>query len=122
MKLLRRSNQVSNLVEHLVLEFLFSKCKPAWIFFIVLTLFVLCEFFEELMLLGFLSLLLTVLQDPIAGICIPMSVAATWHPCNDDPPKTTARKLEEYSDSGFIFRRQLATKGYDKCTYKRETG
>lgn len=79
-------------------------------------MFVLCEFFEELMLLGFLSLLLTVLQDPIAGICIPMSVAATWHPCNDDPPKTTARKLEEYSDSGFIFRRQLATKGYDKCT------
>ncbi|KAL6128372.1 hypothetical protein ACLB2K_071727 [Fragaria x ananassa] len=71
---------------------------------------------SELMLLGFLSLLLTVLQDPIAGICIPKSVAATWHPCNDDPPKTTARKLEEYSDSGFIFRRQLATKGYDKCT------
>ncbi|KAM5556067.1 MLO-like protein 12 [Rosa sericea] len=69
---------------------------------------------SELMLLGFLSLLLTVLQDPIAGICIPKSVAATWHPCNDSDSK--ARKLHESSDSVFSFRRKLATKGYDKCT------
>ncbi|KAL8233545.1 hypothetical protein R6Q59_019645 [Mikania micrantha] len=38
----------------------------------------------ELMLLGFISLLLTVLQEPISDICIPSKVARTWHPCNDD--------------------------------------
>nr|AFW98803.1 MLO protein 3 [Rosa multiflora] len=71
---------------------------------------------SELMLLGFLSLLLTVLQDPIAGICIPKSVAATWHPCNDATSDSKARKLHESSDSVFSFRRKLATKGYDNCT------
>ncbi|KAI3870020.1 hypothetical protein MKX03_002052 [Papaver bracteatum] len=39
---------------------------------------------SELMLLGFLSLLLTVGQGPISKICIPKSVAATWHPCNGE--------------------------------------
>ncbi|KAI3995177.1 hypothetical protein MKX01_031979 [Papaver californicum] len=39
---------------------------------------------SELMLLGFLSLLLTVGQGPISKICIPKSVAATWHPCNSE--------------------------------------
>ncbi|OVA18109.1 Mlo-related protein [Macleaya cordata] len=36
---------------------------------------------SELMLLGFLSLLLTVAQGPISEFCIPKSVADTWHPC-----------------------------------------
>ncbi|KAI3761783.1 hypothetical protein L1987_52205 [Smallanthus sonchifolius] len=40
----------------------------------------------ELMLLGFISLLLTVGQEPISDICIPSKVARTWHPCNDDSP------------------------------------
>ncbi|MCL7026760.1 hypothetical protein MKW94_024646 [Papaver nudicaule] len=35
----------------------------------------------ELMLLGFISLLLTIGQVPISKICIPRSVANTWHPC-----------------------------------------
>ncbi|KAI3870021.1 hypothetical protein MKX03_002053 [Papaver bracteatum] len=35
----------------------------------------------ELMLLGFISLLLTIGQVPISKICIPLSVASTWHPC-----------------------------------------
>lgn len=39
---------------------------------------------SELMLLGFLSLLLTVGQGPISKICIPKSVAATSHPCNGE--------------------------------------
>ncbi|RZC70363.1 hypothetical protein C5167_033632 [Papaver somniferum] len=39
---------------------------------------------SELMLLGFLSLLLTVGQGPISKICIPKSVAATWHPCSGE--------------------------------------
>lgn len=74
--------------------------------------------------MGFISLLLTVLQDPISKICISKSVASTWHPCAN--PKTKAkhdadsdsddsnhRKLLEYFD--LIPRRVLATKGYDKC-------
>ncbi|KAL3616427.1 MLO-like protein 6 [Castilleja foliolosa] len=36
---------------------------------------------SELMLLGFISLLLTVGQGPISDICISPEVAATWHPC-----------------------------------------
>ncbi|KAK6136292.1 hypothetical protein DH2020_029956 [Rehmannia glutinosa] len=47
----------------------------------------------ELMLLGFISLLLTVSQDHIAEICIPRSVGHSWHPCSyreDDS--------EEYDD------------------------
>ncbi|KAK4430884.1 MLO-like protein 6 [Sesamum alatum] len=47
----------------------------------------------ELMLLGFISLLLTVTQDSLAEMCVPKSVGHSWHPCrnkdNDD---------EEYDD------------------------
>ncbi|XP_057445787.1 MLO-like protein 6 [Lotus japonicus] len=78
----------------------------------------------ELMLMGFISLLLTVLQDPISKICISKSVASTWHPCANPKTKTkhdadsdsddsNHRKLLEYFD--LIPRRVLATKGYDKC-------
>ncbi|KAH1151447.1 hypothetical protein GLYMA_16G145600v4 [Glycine max] len=83
----------------------------------------------ELMLLGFLSLLLTVLQDPISKICVSKNVASTWHPCaNPKAPKTSqsedesedfqinSRKLLQYYD--IIPRRVLATKGYDKCDEK----
>ncbi|KAJ9684581.1 hypothetical protein PVL29_016849 [Vitis rotundifolia] len=38
----------------------------------------------ELMLLGFMSLLLTVLQTSISKICIPKSVGSTWYPCDVD--------------------------------------
>nr|XP_043614550.1 MLO-like protein 12 [Erigeron canadensis] len=38
----------------------------------------------ELMLLGFISLLLTVLQQPISEICIPKTVGRTWHPCSSE--------------------------------------
>ncbi|KAL5708014.1 hypothetical protein ACHQM5_018854 [Ranunculus cassubicifolius] len=36
----------------------------------------------ELMLLGFISLLLTVCQEAISDICIPQSVSDSWHPCS----------------------------------------
>ncbi|KAF9672396.1 hypothetical protein SADUNF_Sadunf11G0037400 [Salix dunnii] len=36
---------------------------------------------SELMLLGFISLLLTVLEKPVANICIPKSVGETFLPC-----------------------------------------
>ncbi|KAK7380740.1 hypothetical protein VNO78_33257 [Psophocarpus tetragonolobus] len=84
----------------------------------------------ELMLLGFISLLLTVLQDQISKICISKDVASTWHPCsNPKPPKTSesedesedfminSRKLLQHFDS-IVPRRVLATKGYDKCHEK----
>ncbi|PKI43239.1 hypothetical protein CRG98_036325 [Punica granatum] len=71
------------------------------------------------MLLGFISLLLTVLQDRISGICISTKVAYTWRPCSG-PPKVYqyGRRLLEFFNSGAgeIARRSLATKGKDKCT------
>ncbi|MCL7025477.1 hypothetical protein MKW94_017605 [Papaver nudicaule] len=39
---------------------------------------------SELMLFGFLSLLLTVTKDPISKICIPKSSSETFLPCNYD--------------------------------------
>ncbi|MFX6573341.1 hypothetical protein ABTG52_10210, partial [Acinetobacter baumannii] len=36
---------------------------------------------SELMLLGFISLLLTVGKGPISNMCISKGAAATWHPC-----------------------------------------
>ncbi|XP_057799040.1 MLO-like protein 6 [Salvia miltiorrhiza] len=50
----------------------------------------------ELMLLGFISLLLTVLQEPLSNICVPKKVGHSWHPC-------------QYTDSG---------KYYDPCIKK----
>ncbi|PON58557.1 Mlo-related protein [Parasponia andersonii] len=79
----------------------------------------------ELMLLGFISLLLTVLQGEISDICIPKSVAETWHPCkstkkgdSDKGSENKGRRLLEFSDSEFGVRRSLASKGYDKCSEK----
>ncbi|KAL9422125.1 hypothetical protein AB3S75_034398 [Citrus x aurantiifolia] len=78
----------------------------------------------ELMLLGFISLLLTVLQEPISGICVSKSVANSWHPCTDklekdaysSGNKESRRRLLSFLDSGTAStRRSLATKGYDKC-------
>ncbi|KAJ0265811.1 MLO-like protein 6 [Hirschfeldia incana] len=89
----------------------------------------------ELMLMGFISLLLTIGQNYISQICIPKSIAASMHPCSASeeakkyPPKikdtgkdqgeeeNSGRKLLELVDS-FIPRRSLATKGYDKCAEK----
>ncbi|XP_048420929.1 MLO-like protein 6 isoform X2 [Pyrus x bretschneideri] len=72
---------------------------------------------SELMLLGFLSLLLTVLQGPISDICISKSIGATWHPCKYNKSSKSGkngRKLLEI----FNPRRRLAVKGYDYCTEK----
>nr|WMP39995.1 MLO1 protein [Cannabis sativa] len=49
----------------------------------------------ELMLLGFISLLLTIFQDYIADICIPKSAANTWHPC---PYQNNEEKKAKESD------------------------
>ena len=92
------------------------------------------------MLLGFISLLLTIGQTPISNICISQNVASSMHPCSaaqeaekygkkdsgkkdsgkkggDDDEKPSHRLLLELAES-FIPRRSLATKGYDKCAEK----
>ncbi|KAG2267903.1 hypothetical protein Bca4012_061593 [Brassica carinata] len=90
----------------------------------------------ELMLMGFISLLLTIGQTPISNICISQSVASSMHPCSaadearkygkkdtpkkgDDDEENSGhrRLLLELADS-YIHRRSLATKGYDKCAEK----
>ncbi|KAJ6428988.1 hypothetical protein OIU84_020598 [Salix udensis] len=78
----------------------------------------------ELMLLGFISLLLTILQGPISDICIPKSVAATWHPCSREQEEAKAgksngnlRRLLQFLDSGESHRRFLVSK-YDACIDK----
>ncbi|KAK2366398.1 Seven transmembrane MLO family protein [Trifolium repens] len=76
---------------------------------------------EELMLMGFISLLLTVFQDPISNICISKEIGESWLPCSHAETKkktkeTKDRKLMEYFDP--TPRRILATKGIDKCVDK----
>ena len=79
------------------------------------------------MLLGFISLLLTVGQGLISDICISEKAGATWHPCNknqdeknnevDQETEDTEhhRRLLTISDSGGVFRRSLAGASEDKC-------
>ncbi|KAL7198152.1 hypothetical protein ACSBR2_020636 [Camellia fascicularis] len=65
------------------------------------------------MLLGFISLLLTVGQGPISNICIPKSVGAKWHPCSksrEDTSTTTEagrRRLLAASSATGSFRHIL---------------
>ncbi|XP_047328248.1 MLO-like protein 12 [Impatiens glandulifera] len=69
---------------HFVGHWLKKKNKPA-----------LCEALEklkaELMVMGFISLLLTVGKAPISGICVSEKVAKSWHPCDKE-------KQTEYDD------------------------
>uniref|UniRef100_A0A2P2NHU2 Uncharacterized protein MANES_10G044600 n=1 Tax=Rhizophora mucronata TaxID=61149 RepID=A0A2P2NHU2_RHIMU len=81
----------------------------------------------ELMLMGFISLLLTVLQEPISNFCISESLASTWHPCSKKQETKVSkdstgdrRRLLQLLDSGEIHRRSLATSKYDKCLDKRK--
>ncbi|KAH0943006.1 hypothetical protein HID58_002643 [Brassica napus] len=89
----------------------------------------------ELMLMGFISLLLTIGQNYISQICVSESVAASMRPCSrseeekkyPNTKKDTGKDLGDEENSGrkllelvesFIPRRSLATKGYDKCAEK----
>ncbi|XP_047316033.1 MLO-like protein 10 [Impatiens glandulifera] len=58
----------------------------------------------ELMVLGFISLLLTFGQAYIAGICIPIKVANTMLPC----PVSTSEASEESSRRRLLWHRMLA--------------
>ncbi|KAK7279672.1 hypothetical protein RJT34_24728 [Clitoria ternatea] len=66
----------------------------------------------ELMLLGFISLMLVVFQDHISNICIPKSVASTWHPCH---PNDKSKDPEGYFD-------KCAEKNKDKVAFVSEYG
>ncbi|KAL4302526.1 hypothetical protein GQ457_10G004660 [Hibiscus cannabinus] len=81
---------------------------------------------SELMLLGFISLLLTVGQSSISNICISEEIAATWHPCSkkedeklfngsDDTYTENRRRLLAISDPGGVSRRSLAGGSVNKC-------
>jgi len=76
------------------------------------------------MLLGFLSLLLTVGQGLISRICISEKVASTWHPCSHENTDTeesehgtnSRRLLAAFNGSNEVTpRRVLAGGGSDKC-------
>ncbi|XP_010476042.1 PREDICTED: MLO-like protein 2 isoform X3 [Camelina sativa] len=81
----------------------------------------------ELMLLGFISLLLTIGQTPISKICISKHVVSTMHPCSaaqaakmkaaekEHGGGEKSRLLLDLAES-YIPRRSLAAKGDDKCT------
>ncbi|XP_022944838.1 MLO-like protein 2 isoform X3 [Cucurbita moschata] len=71
----------------------------------------------ELMLLGFISLLLTIGQDAVTKICVSRELAATWRPCagKEKAPKNSRLKLFEFLDPDYGSRRILASKGNDAC-------
>ncbi|KAK1267617.1 MLO-like protein 6 [Acorus gramineus] len=88
---------------------------------------------SELMLMGFISLLLTVGQGPISKICVSKSVGDSWHPCNeseqralnkddgdDEHEAITRRLLVIDSDSVTSFRRVLAGGGGNNCAAKNK--
>ena len=87
------------------------------------------------MLMGFISLLLTIGQNYISQICVSESIAASMRPCSrseeeknyPNTKKDTGKDVGDEENSGrkllelvvsFIPRRSLATKGYDKCAEK----
>lgn len=78
---------------------------------------------SELMLLGFISLLLTVGQSVISNICIPASVGATWHPCGKKQESALDKGTEDESEHrrrllSLTSRRLLAAGATDKCAAK----
>ncbi|CAN0905034.1 MLO-like protein 12 [Linum grandiflorum] len=90
----------------------------------------------ELMLLGFISLLLTVGQDPISRICISKKLGSTWHPCGRSPTPTDEAEFDGDNRRRRLFataatyysspsatnssslRRVLAGAAEDKCAAK----
>ncbi|KAI3474006.1 hypothetical protein Pfo_028794 [Paulownia fortunei] len=88
---------------------------------------------SELMLLGFISLLLTVGQGPISKICVSKNIGNSWHPCDRKQEESKYKEDEEddfdangqrrrlmlaFLDSGGTQRRVLAAGGNDKCADK----
>ncbi|EYU41618.1 hypothetical protein MIMGU_mgv1a0045331mg, partial [Erythranthe guttata] len=62
---------------------------------------------SELMLLGFISLLLTVGQGPISEICVSKKVGNSWHPCAEKEEKSKYKEDDEKADFDDNGRRRL---------------
>ena len=74
--------------------------------------------FAELMILGFISLLLTFGQDYIAKICIPLNVVETMLPCAVKSDKEETKSSDEEHRRRLLWfeRRSLAGASYAaKC-------
>ncbi|KAM5554336.1 MLO-like protein 1 [Rosa sericea] len=80
---------------------------------------------EELMLLGFISLLLTVSQKTITKMCVKESLYKSWQPCRPDPGPHNRPKNSTHFDlesiSG-ITRRLLAAGGEAQEGYCAQKG
>ncbi|XP_039172677.1 MLO-like protein 15 isoform X2 [Eucalyptus grandis] len=76
---------------------------------------------EELMLLGFISLLLSVFQTRIGKICIPQRLAYAWLPCHQPSPSsstTTADFLTNPIASDGYHRHPIPDGTPDYCSQK----
>lgn len=80
--------------------------------------------FAELMLLGFISLLLTFGTKYIAKICIPVKLGDSMLPCKkervEEDSKDDRRRLLSFDDDNLVWRRSLAAAagGDDYCSNK----
>lgn len=81
--------------------------------------------FAELMLLGFISLLLTIGQGPISSICVPAKVATIMLPCSknnkegEDGGQTNRRKLLWHEREGALRRVLAGASTSDSCSNYR---
>ncbi|XP_060962345.1 MLO-like protein 1 [Cannabis sativa] len=78
---------------------------------------------EELMLLGFISLLLTVFQARIAKICISKEHAKQWLPCSDDEDDSSSKTTHHFQTLFTTVPRLLAeasSSGSDDYCSKKE--
>ncbi|PNX61452.1 MLO protein 1-like, partial [Trifolium pratense] len=79
---------------------------------------------EELMLLGFISLLLTFGTKYVAKICIPSNLGDIMLPCKkgevEQESKDDRRRLLSFDDENMVWRRSLAAAagGDDYCSKK----
>ncbi|CAL2264395.1 unnamed protein product [Prunus armeniaca] len=73
-----------------------------------------------LMLLGFMSLILTVSQRSISKICIPTKIAYTMLPCRKSAPTKTTKALG-FESVQFMERRLAATSSEDHCESQGKT-
>lgn len=71
---------------------------------------------DELMLMGFISLTITILQDPVSRICVRESVYNKWTPCDISkrPVKAAAPSANE-AEAPASRRRLLATESTNTC-------
>ncbi|KAK4789631.1 hypothetical protein SAY86_016935 [Trapa natans] len=79
---------------------------------------------EELMLLGFISLLLTVFQSRISEICISREASKKWLPCKeeDSSAESTTSHFQAFFSSPGLSRRLLAEASSDATSYCDKKG